>query len=244
MIMVDLLSGTGAKPFRALASNQNTYWCKWPENAHGASEVVNELVASIIGGALGAPVRDWEIIWVPDDLDGDILTNSDGDRVRLRSGPVFGSLLVPTAIESDQISYVSRDQNYDRMPLLMALWLLCNAEDIQMLYELGADHSLWSIDHGFWFGSSAREWQLGEPEELAGRPELPRIAEGIPAVHWDRAIDAVRGLETDLFEQVMAVLPQQWDIKPDDVQQLCDYVYRRRGYAIQELEFFRNSRSR
>lgn len=244
VVTVDLLSSTGAKPFRALVSNQNIYWCKWPENPHGASEVVNELVASIVGAALGAPVRDWEIIWVPDDLDGDVLTNSDGDRVRLRSGPVFGSLLVSTAIESDQINYVSRDQNYDRVPLLIALWLLCNAEDIQMLYELGADHSIWSIDHGFWFGSFEREWELGEPEEFAGRPELPRVAEGIPAVHWDRAIDAVRRLEIDLFAQVIDVLPQQWNIETNDVKQLCEYVYRRREYAIQELEFYRNSRSR
>lgn len=235
---------TGARPIKCVASDGNIYWCKSPHNPHGKSEVVNELVASVVGRALGAPMRKWIILDVPDDLAGVMVSGDGGVTARLTEAPMFASLVLPAAIESDVIGHVDRDGNYDRFPLLIALWLICNAEDIQLLYDVADDTTVWSVDHGFWFGSHEKAWGLGEPDQLAGRPELPGIPSTIPKVHWSRAIDSVMKIPDDLTDQIAGALPGEWEIDGKLIERLAQYVYRRRDYAVSELTRYGSKKGR
>lgn len=230
------LAQTGARPVRFLASDGLTYWCKHPQNPQGVETVVNEVVAAYTANLMQAPVREWAFVEVPDELIG---TSVPGSTDRVKKGPYFGSLTVHSAVEVDEISYVDRDNNYERVPRLIALWLLCNAEDIQMMFDLGEDYTLWSLDQGFWFGSHERTWGLGRPDQFAGRPELPSMDTDIPAVHWDRAIAAVEKLTPESFSNLASQIPPGWGIEVPQVNRLRDYILSRRAYTVDELTRFK-----
>jgi len=227
------LSRTGAHPFKGVMSDGSVFWCKQPSNPHGIEEVVNEVVAAVVSAAVGAPCREWAIVDVPAEL---VSTSVPGSTVRLQPGPYFGSAAVHTAVESDELTYVDRDDNYERIPRLIAAWLLCNAEDIQMMYDLEDSFSIWSLDHGFWFGSHERPWSLARPDQLQGRPELPGLDAVIPLPHWERAVEAVNALTREQLDDVHALLPPEWNVPARTADQLLDYVVSRRNYAVQELD--------
>lgn len=232
---------TGAQPVKCLASDEHIYWCKSPNSAHGVSAVVNETVASIVGEKLGAPVREWRIIHVPADIAGTMVPASS---VRMHAGPMFGSLCAHTVDESDVLKHIDRDNNYERIPKLIALWLLCNAEDIQMMFDFSGDWQIWSLDHGFWFGSHEVEWGLGWPDELKGRPELPLLRQRIPDPHWQRAIESVRDFPDSLGDLLKVHVPDEWDVPEERLEILAHYVLKRRDYAIDQLEVLQQKHKR
>lgn len=236
------VASTGTKPFKCQASDGHYYWCKQLHTQHGASAAINEVVVSVIADALGAPVPDWSILNVPEELVGRLI--GDGiERIRLSPEPVFGSRILHYAdreLDGDLWVQVSDDNNYQRIPLLCALMVLCNAEDIQYLLDSSNDNAIWGFDFGWWFGSGENVWGLGESNELGGQTELPALREQIPATKWDHAIDAVRALPGDLETRVMDALPTEWDVPEHDVTMLIEYVYRRKDYTVERLEELKN----
>lgn len=230
------VANTGTKPFSAVASDGKLYWCKILHGKHGQVATINEVVASVVGALIAAPIRPWSIIEVSPALQGAAIA---GAGYRLDSLPVFGSLAViggDLAPAEGVISHVTDDGNYARIPRLYALWLLCNAEDIQFLYAPLQANAIWSIDQGLWFGSHETDWGLGEPDEPWGRPTLPSLFEAIPARFWDEAIKAVRSLDgAVLGECLEEAIPVEWGVNQADVDKLCNYVIRRKEYVVGEL---------
>lgn len=233
--VMGISDGTGSRPFHCLASDGKKYWCKLVSGPNRAPEVVNEVVGSVIGRQLGSPMRPWTILDIPKSLLHQWAGTDPATRYRLPGEPVFASLELPHARHSYDIEAVSRDGNYSRFPLLVASWLLCNAEDIQLLYDLGADMTVWSVDHGFWFGSLESPWGLDGPEVLAGRPELPPIRDEIPAEYWATAIDAVDRLDSGILDDVLSAIPGEWSIDHEDCARLVHYAVGRKGYTIARL---------
>lgn len=226
---------TGTRPLIALCSDGEYYWCKRLENAHGWESTVNELVVSIAGEIIGAPVRPWKIVEVPKELEG--LFIKEGGY-RLGSTPLFGSLNVHSAEQSINpgvFSHVRDDSNYNRIPALICLQVLCNAEDIQILYDFSKDNTIWSFDHGFWFGSQEFPWGLGDPTEAVGRPSLPSLRTKIEAHHWDRAINNLGQLNDSLTEILINSCPEEWQVPDQALRTLAEYILERREYATEVL---------
>ncbi len=233
--VLEVADKTGSKPFHCLASDGKHYWCKRPFGPNGIEEVVNEVTSSLIGEAIGAPIRPWTMLDIPDELVGSMVGEGEG-RYRLQKEPVFASLHLPYAVNEDTVKDVARDHNTDRFPLLIALWLLCNAEDIQVLYDNSADRTAWSIDHGFWFGSHEFPWNLDGPEYRSGRPVLPPMREKIPEECWDQAIGAVDHFDRSFVtDKVLASVPDAWGVDDEDCRRLVNYAYGRKSYAVEEL---------
>ena len=181
--IVDRAADTSVRPYLCRASDGKYYWCKEFENAQGPEATINEVVSSVIGEKIGAPVREWQFLDVPDSLVGTFIPDT---KIRLRGGPVFGSLDLHDAevdLMDTGINFAEKDGNYDRIPCLTALWLLTNARDLQVLYDAEADHSIWSIDHGLWFDSNEEMWRLSPNDLRSGKPEIARPIEPIPKVH-------------------------------------------------------------
>lgn len=233
------VADTGSKPFLCQASDGELYWCKRPSSDHDVEAVVNEVVASIIGAEIDAPIRPWAILDIPSDLVKTFVGEGE-NRYRLRKEPVFGSKLLHSAEVFRSAFAVDQDGNYDRFPKLLALWLLCNAEDIQMLYDFDADMQVWSIDHGFWFGSHETPWGLGDPTKTSGRPELPALRTHISSVHQQRAIDATENLNASVAEKVVEMIPLEWEVHPDSCRKLVHYACSRKSYTIEKLKEFQN----
>ncbi|WPF65695.1 hypothetical protein OLX12_09000 [Corynebacterium sp. 22KM0430] len=234
---------TGTRPFLCYASDENHYWCKIFHGPHGWEGILNEIVASVIGEQINAPVRPWTILDIPESL----VSTQVGEgtqRYRLPDAPVFASLALHTADVTDQLSDINRDGNYDRVPLLIALWYLCNADDLQVLYDDDADRQIWSIDHGLWFGSQEIPWHLAPMTEWAGRPSIPRIPTTIPPVHWDRAINAVDNLSVDVAETITRLLPEAWAVPPEVPARLVRYACERKESTKEKLRELRNRTER
>lgn len=237
--VIDRLATSGASPFLALASDGEYYWCKALRNEHGPEAVVNEVVASIIGETIKAPVRPWKILRVPEEFHGQLIEG----RKRIDAGLVFGSLNLHTG-DLDRmdpvVPYVELDGNYNRLPNLIALWALCNAEDLQVLFDADEDMQVWSIDHGFWFGSYEKPWGLGDPSERVGRTIIPSLASPIPEKNWNRAIENIDLLNGDVQKTATEVIPEEWRIPKEEISKLVKYAIGRKSYAIGTLEKLRD----
>lgn len=226
---------TTMRPFLALASDDNYYWCKEIQNFEGYESIINEIVASEIGTAIGAPIRKWAILDVPVELD----RYRVGKIKTLRAGPVFGSLNIhggDVDLMDRGIQFADRDGNYHRIPKLIALWLLCNARELQVIFDHEDESKIYSIDHGLWFGSENRIWEMAPDDIKSGQVSIPGIQLSVPPVHWDDAINRVDLLHKSDFSGIMDVFPNEWEIKEDDVRQLIDYAVRRKDYAIRQLK--------
>ena len=232
-------------PFLALASDDNYYWCKEIQNPDGYESIINEIVASEIGSAIGAPIRTWEIIDVPKELNRERVDK----RKTLREGPVFGSLNIhggDVDLMDRGIEFVERDGNYQRIPKLIALWLLCNARELQVIFDHDDESKIYSIDHGLWFGSDNRMWEMAPDDLKSGQVAVPGLNRPIPSVQWEEAIDKVKSLHRSNFSGVMEIFPKEWGVEEVDVWRLIDYSIRRKDYAIGQLKLLkkRNTESR
>lgn len=234
--VVDRAADTSVRPYLCRASDGNYYWCKEYENAQGPEATINEVVSSVIGEKLDAPIREWRFLDVPEKLVG---TYIPGSRIRLREGPVFGSLDLHNAevdLMDIGINFAEKDGNYERIPRLIALWFLTNAQDLQVLFDTNADHSIWSIDHGLWFDSSEVMWRLSPSDIKSGRPEIARPITPIPKVHWDSAITSVSRLDLNLTSEICSLMPQEWEVPQEDIEQLVKYVVRRKSTVKEWLK--------
>lgn len=79
---------TGTRPFLCYASDENQYWCKIFNGPHGWEGTLNEIVASVIGEQIQAPIRPWKILDIPESL----VSTQVGEgtqRYRLPAAPRF-----------------------------------------------------------------------------------------------------------------------------------------------------------
>lgn len=222
---------TGNRPVLCLCQDGSRYWCKnfsedWPDIP------VNEIVSVEVGKTVGAPVLDWAIVDAPSSLAGVRV----GDTGRLGRRPMFGSKELQFAEHRTSVSSIRKDGNAQRFPLLVALWCLCNAEDIQMLYGLAEEEQVWSLDHGYWFGSWENSRLLSMPSELAGRTQLPTIGRGTDPAAWDEAAERVGSLSREDLTYIPGMIPTEWNVDASEVEDMITYVVARVPYTLEVLE--------
>ena len=227
---------TGALPIFATCEDGRQYWCKQINNPHGIESVVNEIVGNAIGAIFGAPVCEWKIIDIPAELVGSLI-DGGSRNVRLGDKPMFGSLDVRGAeqyLVEGSLLHPLKDGNPQRIPKLMALWVLCNAVDIQVVYGRDDEDKIWSIDHRLWFGCDDGTWQLDSHETLAGRIELP-MAQGIQWEDWESACESLEAVTAEATRHSPGLIPSEWGIARSDVERLVEYCVTRTSYARQKL---------
>lgn len=243
----EVAKDTGTKPFLCAATDGKQYWCKRVNSDHGEESVVNEVAASLIGQRMGAHVRPWKIIYVPESLRGSFIGEGTW-RYRLTGDPLFGSETLHTATlhqEFTTIPFINDDANHNHIPKLIAMWTLCNVqEDIQILSDNADDNSLWSIDHGLWFDSAPYPWQFAQLEQPGGRNRVPDMRSPIPQICWDKAIEALDSLDSSLKDDLYESLPLEWNITQEKAQKLIDYALSRKDYTREVLERQKSSRGR
>lgn len=227
------VANTGEHPLLATTTDGRDFWCKkYDHDAQGIT-VINEIVASEIGKIIGAPVRDWAVIYVHSDFTGRVL----GSNQFFSSLPMFGSLHIPNNSPNDQIIWADRDGNYSRIPLLIALWHLCNADDTQLIYDLEADAKIYSLDHGYWFGSweGARDFSEG----MTLYEPLPALRGRIPVDDWEQAKSSLTALTGSTVRYIPSMIPSEWDFQESEIMQMVDYAVSRVPYTIEILESYK-----
>lgn len=152
--------------------------------------------------------------------------------------------MVQTAQEKDTLDHLNRDGNQERIPRLVALWYLCNAVDIQVLYKQENDFQIFSFDHGYWFDSQEPPGrQLISFHQLAGRPEIPAIPGHIKKDNWQAAINAVDALEYSDLHHIIDMIPPEWNQSKQGMDEILRYVLGRKGYTIERLTHHMNQTS-
>ena len=232
------VADSNMRPFLAVASDKRLYWCKEIQNPDGYESIINEIVGSEIGRAIGAPIREWRILQVPASL--------DKARIKklktLHEGPVFGTLDIhggDVDLMDRGIEFIDCDGNYQRIPKLIALWLLCNANDLQVIFDHSDESRVYSIDHGLWFGSEDIMWSLAPPDMRAGQVDLPGLTKPVPAAEWDKAIAKVEELRLDSFSEIMSLFPDEWKVREEEVMSLVKYAIGRKNYTVEKLEYLK-----
>ncbi|HAT1304053.1 HipA family kinase [Corynebacterium striatum] len=239
VVVVDRVIPTGTKPPLVYADDDNAYILKFLNNDHGPEATINEVVVSVIGEAIGAPVAPWSIVRVPESLRQIV-----GNRI-IEPGLAFGSRVLPTvgvARMGPTITNVNRDGNINRIPQLIALWHLCNALDIQVVFDSSEDNKIYSVDHGLWFGSHPYPWGLDRRSGFPEIDEVPLLREPIADECWDRAIEGLDSLDESLKDRIVAAIPSEWNVGRNDVGVLVDFVISKKSSAISELRRYRQGR--
>lgn len=226
------VANTGEHPFLAVTTDDREFWCKRYNHDSQGLTVINEIVATEVGKLIGAPVRDWAVVYVPPEFTGRIM---DSDQF-FPSLPTFGSLHIHSNSVQDDIIWVNEDGNHGRIPLLIALWHLCNADDVQIIYDLEADAQIFSLDHGYWFGS----WE-GSRDLVQGMTlyqNLPELRGRIPAHNWEEAKVQVEGLTRASLKHIPSLIPSEWAVEESEIMDMLDYVVERVPYTIEILESY------
>lgn len=234
---VDKVARSGAAPALGRADDGHSYWIKFAKNnPQGPETVVNEVVASVIGKSINAPVAPWSIVDVPIALRQII-----GERI-IEPGPAFGSRVIHSS-EVDRmemkIPNAFDDGNVNRIPRLMALWGLCNALDVQAVFDGSDDMKIYSIDHGYWFGSYPYPWSMGEPSGFPEIDTIPELRDRIPDECWESAISDLDGLTEETIQVAVDAVPEEWGFPDSDVINLVEFAISRKKEVRREMSRYR-----
>lgn len=230
------VADTGEKPILCLAADGQRYWCKSYDGLGAKETTVNEIISLEIGKAIGAPICDWAIVDIPEELAGRRFKSTVFSTL-----PLFGAKEVEHALTDDPIRYVTKDNNYHRLPRLIALWYICNAEDIQMMYSLTEDYAVYSVDQGYWFGSHEGNRLLSPVTDPLGQTQIPRLPEPIPQKYWTSAIETLEGLSPQALSHIHRCIPAEWEVKQETVDEIIGYAVSRIPYAIDKLRYYQKT---
>lgn len=225
-------SDGGSGAFLGLASDSLRYWIKPANNPQGRKTLAAETIVASLGSAMGAPVRPISLISIPDGL----AEWRYKDHYALTHEIAHASLDLGGAIVAEEWSYTSSDHNADRQAFIYALWDLCLGGDPQWLHDIEDDYSIWSFDHGFWFGGDG-EWDARSLLSIGERPwQYDLDLESMSSSALERAARAVRAIsDVDILSAVSGV-PVDWGVSNGDLAALALVVSTRRAGVASRAE--------
>lgn len=231
--ILDQATDSGAQPVLALTRDSEFYWCKLANNPQGVETVVFEVITSVIGKAIGAPIPDAALVEIPAGLADQ--RYRDGTPI---STSGFASMRVPGVVESDRISYARRDGNPTRLPRLMALAELCMAGDFQVMYKDSADQQVYGLDFGDWFDNSEPGWTLDAVVKQRDTSYSRALWENI-RMDPDALLDtrlAVESLTEQDLQVAIEAVPSTWEFDNTTLHGLADEVWRRKNCTLTALD--------
>jgi hypothetical protein len=221
--------GTWSGPFRALASDGESYFVKSLATCPPGQEasLVIERVVAAVGGLIGAPVCRTTLIRIPGDLDG----HEVRPGALLTAGLAHASRALEHADEMGRPNLYARsqDDNVRRHVGVYALYDWCCGSDQQWLYDLDADRTIYSHDHGLYLPPVG----TGMLDAHALRTnvglvyELPDPAAGLSAAAVDDVATALERLAPVDLAAVMRSVPASWPVDDDDLATLAWFLEQR-----------------
>lgn len=221
--------GTWSGPFRALASDGESYFVKSLATCPPGQEasLVIEYVVAAVGSLIGAPVCHTTLIRIPDDLDG----HEVRPGAPLRAGLAHASLALEHADEMGRPNLYARsqDDNARRHVGLYALFDWCCGADQQWLYDLDADRTIYSHDHGLYLppvGTGTLDADALR-SGVAYVSELPDPTTGLSASAVDDVAKALERLVSADLAAVMRSVPASWPVDDDVLAVLAWFLEQR-----------------
>lgn len=232
--------GSHSGAFLGLADDELRYWIKLPGNPQSTQVLVNDFVASMLARLLEAPAPVTSPILVRADL-----VNAWDGRSRWHGvKPQFvvdvvghASLNGAGAVErTDPVpEFTKRDDNRLRQARLAGFWDLCFGCDPQWLYSSSDDQSLWSFDHGYWFGSDENDWDSVSLLRLVHVSNELELASPSQVSDYMSTAALIRDLRTEALLHIMKRVPEEWGCASTDLEVLAWFIYARIGPVSERL---------
>ena len=223
----------GSLPFQVSATDGQIYWVKQIQNQQSPRVPVTEQVIAKCGQLIGAPVREFQLIQIPAELDGERLSNG----TTLRQGIAHASLNLEFAA-FDKIwgpENRSRDDNQRRHAAYFAFFDWCWGEDCQWLYDATDDMKTYSHDHGHFLPGSP-DWTV---ESLMNHTEeahsLDSSPEGLDYNELENVAGRLENLKAAELNAALCCVPKSWPVTDKELEMLGSFLDTRRLPVAQRI---------
>jgi hypothetical protein len=215
-------SPSAGGPFRATASDKQTYFVKSLDTCLGGQEpslAVEQIVAQV-GRLIGAPVCKTSLIRIPSAFQGFEVYSQ---RRRLTPGLAHASLALEHAEDvRPALDARTKDDNSRRHVGLYALYDWCFGMDQQWLLDLDSDRATYSHDHGLYFPPLTQAgWSQEELISRADEPhELPDPRDGLLREEAKWVAMVIEQVSRDDLAGILRAVPASWPVSNTDLEVL------------------------
>lgn len=186
--------------------------------------IVNEFVVASLGKAIAAPVGDFALVEIPQDL-----IDINSEMSHLRAGVAFGCKHVQRCSECRNLKYQYQPQNRLRYAMLAVLYGWIETDDHQFFIEDDPPHLVHSFDHGRFFPSGP-DWEVANLLAANGPEPDKMIVEGCYLVGHEtkEAIDRLGRVTPEMIGHTVGGVPPGWgDITDEDRLCLAKFLHDR-----------------
>lgn len=227
----DICSST--EPLRVLATDGRQYLVKPIDNPVGRHVVLPERIVHSAGAFLGAPLARHTLITLPDRL-ASAVVYSDGSSPQ--PGVAHAVEWIAEATQgSTRPEHPRRDSNSYRMARYIALWLWCDGQDEQFLYD--EESSLTAIDHGCWMNYPENEWPDPQLVHASSRPRSwPNSVQGVNPAELLHMAGRLRGFTEQEALRVTGTVPVEWGYDDSQLVVVAEWLHRRAAPTADALD--------
>lgn len=227
---------TWSGPFRAIASDNNSYFVKSLATCpldEGASLATERIVAQA-GLLIGSPVCRTSLIRIPSEIAGYEVRPG----VRLQEGLAHASLAVDQAeMVRQRLGARASDDNASRHVGVYALYDWCFGADQQWLYDLEADRTIFSHDHGLYLPPAGMgSWSIVGMRGVVDVPHvLPDPTTGLSASALMETASALEAVDVASLVPILNSIPASWPVTDDELAVVGWFLHRRAASVAARL---------
>lgn len=220
---------TQCRPALFACTDDADYVVKGRENGR---VLMNEHIVGVLGRAMGAPVPEVRLVYVPPEL-----VDAEPELGHMASGVAHGSKLIPHTIDKHGFHYGNLPENRPRFSHLARLFGLVFARDVQFIYDKPRPHVVYSVDHGEFFPGWGMDWL---PRYLknapAPAPHDTTVAKiGLTGEELRRTIASVGCLTDGIIARAVAGCRDEWGTTDSDRIERAEYLAVRRDAILDRV---------
>jgi hypothetical protein len=199
----------------------------------------NEWVAYCLARYLQLPIPFAQIVEIPPEFFTEI-----PNFIESTSKSQFASRYIPGCLNGHEVSHIKKIVNEEQLAsiILFDHWLSNGdrtRKNILLKQQLEADtYHLWIIDHAECFGSY--NWTEEEVEDLpvkilksATHRLMVQFVKDDSAFY--EALEVIQTLPNFLIEEIISVIPEDWQVSAEEKKVISQYLNRRRRKILPDF---------
>ncbi len=219
----------GSKPLLLRLEDGRIAHVKFQRNPQTTRSLVNDLIGTLLGHSLKAPVAEAVLVDVPSTLRAQIpyLT-----KYRWLPGLQFGTIYIEDAIPIKQSKRHQDISNWSELPLcaLLETWLF--NQDVKLSHVLCVPENGMSrfmiVDHGFIFPSGPL-WSIHDLKRRKGEFPSPDALTWLALrsphrFNFEDALNRISALSSDNITSVISLVPAEWGLSSQRMRAIADFL--------------------
>lgn len=217
--------GTYSRPVLLACDDGNEYVVK---GQHAGRGIVNDQVIGRLGSAIGAPVGDVALVYIPDALVAAEPAMSD-----IKPGISHACRWIPGCTEREHIVHTTVPENRGRFAALALVYGWVHAQDHQFIYTNDPPHLVYSVDHGHFFPNGP-DWTIQSLGTAAAATPDPTLIAGCSLSNTElaSAVGALGSISDAQIASAVASPPDEWGLTEPERVALASYLRSRRDQIV------------